>query len=615
MKKFLLLFLSMVLITSVFAQKDVIKKGNPVKSDLSKIKVLDRKVIMNAKDFFVPVGIPIGMTNYDLQTNAASTNRLIARADGTVSAVWIQYQGTGVPAAPERGSGYNYFNGTSWDFTSMAGNETVEGTTRVGWPSIIDDGSNELVLAHIMETPGIYGHTQTIGAAGSDWTQANVTGGPEGMLWPRAVSAGDNFYAIGVDDYVVAQTEVEALHFYYSDDAGSTWAYMGKMPNYNSYYHHGQGDTYAMDARDNYVAVVNFATFGDVVLWKSDDYGSNWTETIINDFPVDVYNTAGGVIIDMDTDGTADTIMSSDNTGDVIIDSNGKVHLTFSRMRYLDEDGLGDDYNYFPYYDWCLYWNEDMGPGSFAGVESPSSIDLNVSAEVDTIGWSPDLNGNGVLDFVEVASGEFPFGTYGSSLSAYSNLAIDAGDTLYVIFSTVMEGDDYLKTDAVPNAQQYRAVFVTKRDPVTGVWTDPIDVTSNDGTNAENAFPELAKYVDRDLHMYVQWDNEPGCRLDELTDPITDNFIVYKKINLDGSNSIDNINTIDVSVYPNPATDIVNIVADNINSIEVYNVIGARIMLINNNFNNINVSALSSGSYVFKITTNEGVVVKKIQIN
>lgn len=621
MKKLVTFLFGILFMFSLFAQNtDVIKTNkHAVKTDLNKIKILKRNVNVNSKSIGIPVGTPIGMTNYDLQTNSSSTDRLIRTSDGKISAVWIQYQGSDLPNAPERGSGYAFYDGTNWQYNEQSGNETVEGSQRAGWPVLLSNGTTETVVSHYRSGGGLFGRSQTIGSAGSNWAAGDLTGGPEAMLWPRGSFSGDHYYVVAVDDYVTSSADIDGLHFYYSDDAGSTWNYQAMLPNFSSYYSHGNGDVYAIDARDNYVAVVYFADFGDIILWKSNDYGSSWTESKIADFPVDAYDFQGGVIVDEDNDALADTIVSSDNTGDVIIDSNGKVHVIFSRMRYLDEDASDDGaFSYFPYSDWVLYWNEDMGEGTYSGsVTSPSFIDLQIPAAVDTIGWSPDLNDNGTLDFVDAGTGNWPFGTYYTALSSFSTMGIDSGDTLYVLFSTVMEGDNYLKTDATPNAQQYRAVFLTKRDPGTGIWSDPVDVTSVDATTAENVFPAMSKFIgdDRNIHMYVQWDNEPGLNVRGDEDPTpTNNYIVYKALNLDGQvESVNDINNMNISVFPNPTNDIVKITGDDFNKVEVYNILGQRIFISEDtDLKTINLQNLSSGSYILKIYTKKGSVVKKV---
>lgn len=616
MKKLVTFLFGILFMFSLFAQNtDVIKtKKHAVKTDLNKIKILKRNVNVNSKSISIPVGTPIGMTNYDLQSNSASTDRLIRTSDGKISAVWNQYQGSSLPSAPDRGSGYAFYDGTNWQYIEQSGNETVEGSQRAGWPVLLSNGTTETVVSHYRSGGGLFGRSQTIGSAGGNWAAEDLTGGPEPMLWPRGSFSGDYYYVVAVDD----TDPIDGLHFYYSDDAGSTWNYQGMLPNFSSYYSHGSGDVYEIDARDSVVAIVYFADYGDIVLWKSTDYGSSWAESKIADFPVDAYDFQGGHIVDEDNDGLADTIVSSDNTGDVIIDSNGKVHVIFSRMRYLDEDASDDSFSFFPYSDWVLYWNEDMGEGSYSGsVTSPSFIDLQVPAAVDTIGWSPDLDNNGTLDFVDVGTGNWPFGTYYTALSSFSTMGIDSGDTLYVLFSTVMEGDNYLKTDATPNAQQFRAVFLTKRDPGTGIWSDPVDVTSVDATAAENVFPAMSKFIgdDRNIHMYVQWDNEPGLNVRGDEDPTpTNNFIVYKALNLDGqAESVNDINNINISVFPNPTNDIVKISGDDFNKVEVYNILGQRIFISENtDLKTINLQNLSSGSYILKIYTKKGSVVKKV---
>ncbi|MFO7790917.1 MAG: T9SS type A sorting domain-containing protein [Bacteroidales bacterium] len=72
----------------------------------------------------------------------------------------------------------------------------------------------------------------------------------------------------------------------------------------------------------------------------------------------------------------------------------------------------------------------------------------------------------------------------------------------------------------------------------------------------------------------------------------------------------------DFSVYPNPTTGIVSI--DNVQgaTIEVYNMIGKRVRIIQNaDFNNqIDLSGMSEGTYLVRITSDKGVGVRKINL-
>lgn len=65
-------------------------------------------------------------------------------------------------------------------------------------------------------------------------------------------------------------------------------------------------------------------------------------------------------------------------------------------------------------------------------------------------------------------------------------------------------------------------------------------------------------------------------------------------------------------VYPVPATTTVTVEGEGINFIEVYNVMGQRIMSANTQ--EVNVSALSAGTYMFRIYTDNGVANKNVVI-
>lgn len=615
----------MVFSFSIFAQK-VEKNVTAIGGKGKVVAPAKAKYVtpqIGSKEMEIAVGVPIGRTNYDLQSNSAVAKRIIAHADGSISAVWTEDQAA-APGGTSRGTGYAYYDGSAWQYISGLGsdeNAHIESTSdKTGWPAIMSNGTEEYVVNHVPSFAGFYGWKQSKGAAGTDWTSANVTGGPEGMLWPRAASYGDNYYAIGVDDYVSVQTEIDALHFYKSEDAGATWTYGGKLPDFNNYYNNGQGDVYAIDAYENYVAIVVFGLFEDTRLWKSDDYGDTWTSMAINDFPVDAYDGTAGTEIDMDADGAADTLITTDQVGDIIIDSEGTVHAVFSRMRYLDEDA-GDDgaYSFFPFTDFLLYWNEDMGAGEWSDEYlGDNAFDMAVPAAVDTIGWSFDLDGSGIIwdGFVETntSAGEWPFGDYSSSITSSSSLGIDANNNLYCVFTTVMEGDNYIKTDAQPNPQNYRGAWLTIKDATTGVWSDPVCISDNDGTNAENIFPTLARNVQDDiLHIWVQWDNEPGLHIRGDEDNVTENYIIYKKVDLTPEVNISEVADMKLNVYPNPVADFATIENVEGATISIYNTLGAVVeTIVSDEYTTtIDMTNYAAGTYIIKVSSENGVATTK----
>jgi len=71
----------------------------------------------------------------------------------------------------------------------------------------------------------------------------------------------------------------------------------------------------------------------------------------------------------------------------------------------------------------------------------------------------------------------------------------------------------------------------------------------------------------------------------------------------------------EVSVYPNPATDVLHIDGDNIQGVAVYNLQGQCVMTETGNVNELSVSNLSRGMYIVKVTTADGVRSCKISKN
>jgi hypothetical protein len=55
----------------------------------------------------------IGETYYDLQTNSSIQNRLFVHDDRSISATWTMSPDIQTNF-PNRGTGYNYFDGVSW---------------------------------------------------------------------------------------------------------------------------------------------------------------------------------------------------------------------------------------------------------------------------------------------------------------------------------------------------------------------------------------------------------------------------------------------------------------------------------------------------------------------
>ncbi|MDN3493459.1 T9SS type A sorting domain-containing protein [Winogradskyella bathintestinalis] len=71
---------------------------------------------------------------------------------------------------------------------------------------------------------------------------------------------------------------------------------------------------------------------------------------------------------------------------------------------------------------------------------------------------------------------------------------------------------------------------------------------------------------------------------------------------------------LDVSIFPNPATDKVYIMSKNpIDSVEIYDVLGKQVNVFRHR-NELNISELNSGIYLFKIRSGDQILTKKIVV-
>lgn len=71
-----------------------------------------------------------------------------------------------------------------------------------------------------------------------------------------------------------------------------------------------------------------------------------------------------------------------------------------------------------------------------------------------------------------------------------------------------------------------------------------------------------------------------------------------------------------ISLYPNPAKDVLHIRAENIviTKVEIYSLLGGKAMVINSNFKSILIGGLLRGIYMVKVYSRDSYTVKKLII-
>ena len=156
----------------------------------SDIAVIDDKVIMSGdevlKDLIrepntvtasMRMAVPIneyivGTSTYDLQTNNTVMDRILHHHDGTISVAWTRSSEFNT-SWTDRGTGYNFYDGTAWGAQPTARLES----SRCGWPSMLATNSGkEIAIAH--NTANSYfqmTYRDTIGSSTLNWTEQIVS--------------------------------------------------------------------------------------------------------------------------------------------------------------------------------------------------------------------------------------------------------------------------------------------------------------------------------------------------------------------------------------------------------------------------------------------------------
>lgn len=553
----------------------------------------------------------IGITQYDLQSNAAVDNRLAGSTSGVVSAAWTM----SLELTPwsDRGTGYNQWD-NGW---SEEPYERIE-SVRTGWPSIVQTASGrEVVVNHAgIDTPL---RMTWRDAGASSWSEGDIPSDlTVGKLWPRMAAGG----ADGNSLHVICISTPEgnggtfldgqngALLYYRSTDGGDTWDITdGQFAELDSSAFLGfGGDTYAIHARGNTVAFAVFNDFADTFVMVSEDNGDTWTKHTIVDFPVDLYAIDTGlpeIGEDWNEDGIFSEFFNADGAGAVHVDVNSDVHVTFGEMYYMDDDTTdGGTFSYFPGVNGLAYWNESLGEDS-----------------IQSIAYAYDIDESLTLDLEE------DIALYYVSLSGMPSMASDAAGHLYVSYSAIRE-------DYTSGAQNYRHVYLVHSEDGGATWNseDACDVTPDvDYDGFESVFACLSPDVENnELHLIYQRDFEPGLNVRGDEDPADINDIVHLSIPADGLNDcaeveVENPQSVgevwadeDVRLYPNPAAAMVDLVLNVKGNVQlrVFNPIGAVVLneQVNSPLMRLDVSGWSNGLYLVEVEQNGQRIVQQLAI-
>ena len=544
----------------------------------------------------------IGNTTYPLQTNSSNHTRLVNNG-GMLSAAWTFSAGAW-NAWSDRGTGYNYFDGTTWGAIPTARLEN----DRTGFTNIVAGSFGEMTVAH--NTNAMLNHFVTRSTAGTGTWADNtslisaIPNWTYGTWWPQLAASGTYIHHIALTAPTglasgggpFTNGQDGAIVYSRSSDGGATFAVQNQVPAAFDQTHsvgYG-GDSYVMDATGNTVAMVAGGFGEDVMLAKSIDNGTTWTTDTIHDFPITLFSDQ--VISDVNNDGLADTVDTNDGSLAVLIDNNGMVHVWYGFMRILEDDIATAGISYFPGSSGIMYWNESFtgGPVQIAGLE--------------------DVGNDQVINIAD-------WGTYQVSLTSHPSAGIDAAGNIYLAYDAAVDGTD----DG--NGKAYRNVYVTASTDGGANWVTPVNVSPDNFY--EKVFPTMARTVDANVHIIYEKDDRAGHGIGS-TNPDSDNAgvvhdIVYVAVPtaaLVGVNE-NNVAITNMSVYPNPASEGSATLGVSLNNaqevtVNVVNAIGQTVTSNVHNMNaglntvNINTENLGAGVYFVNVITENGMRTERL---
>ena len=655
MKKVLLLSLSLALGFSAFAQQRVAK--NDIRSSQSRVEkvTVGNEQINPAMSNFAPQTaksvvvnrydeIEDGetmMTTYDLQSNHFCSNRMYALPNGS-AAVVCTFSHEPNQTASDRGTGYNFYNGSEWQDMPE---ERVE-SMRTGWPTIAPWGERgEILISH---TP-CRCWTREIAGEGEWEYRGELPAYPEGypytsesIGWPRITTSGDNHNII----HVVAdiQHQVSSSEIYHhqaylrSEDAENWTISYGPIAELGLGYESDGGfsaEDYALAAYGHTVAILYSGSMTNSVwMFKSTDDGLTWNARRVWEDPYEG--------IPMDDAMYTDTLFRPMN-GAIAIDKNGVAHVALNtfEMIHTEENEPG----YYTRFsgravDGIIYWN-DTQEGPIQDTEHPEYIGTSLEEHFAHPNphhaarlWWPIVDEPGYVHMVPDSTKWIGYMPMFEGYQWENDKFRDEDDYVRLFYG--VSGHPALSCDPYGNLAcafsspctrrlddngqyYYRSIYVSYRNVDNGYWDQLIDDLNDEEINfmflySENLFTLSATntYTPGEFWFGFQSDDQLGVYWGNGASQINASENTIHAIKLSQPLGIeDNHEAQDVvyGLYPNPATDYVVVKSsqDVEANISIVNLVGQTVKQFSKSLkmgeNTIGID-LKSGIYFCTISAN-----------
>lgn len=390
-----------------------------------------------------PPGVKVGSTWYDFQCNGAMANRILVtnyETERYIQMLWMAATDS-TRDANSRVPGFNNSRGSyfaAFDASDLMQpvpfgdwSKVEPANQRFGWPSIVQFSNG--VVGTPSHTPVTWWRNPE--ATDPTFSRFTVASEADSALWPRAaVTADDNVHLIY--NRAISGNEGNRTVYRRSVNRGTTWEpetpFTGPVAlggGANGLPVGGGGDSYAIAARGNTVAVLYVDGRSNLWIRLSRDGGNTWprdtNHTRVVWVPFAEYDT---VITPSVQRRTTPTSVTPNSSMDLIIDSQGSVHFAFSAFFAslgASRTSINEDFR------------DTIYPESVTGDEFRNRCGI----------YYGTFGGNSIeLVGIPGGSGWDGQGFFANRRANWGNavtpqFGIDSGDNLYMVFASMKNGD------------------------------------------------------------------------------------------------------------------------------------------------------------------------------
>lgn len=587
-----------------------------------------------------PNQVELGQTTYDWQTNRGARTWTHVWNDGKISFAYITSSYSGFD---DRGTAIVTYDSNTDSWTPSSGKVENEKT---GFGTIAQYGTNGLVIAsHIsndsVKLSGVYIATNKDNIAPNSLSAVSYLNDDNTVIHPSVMTSGANRDII----HIVAHGYTDGrLYYFRSRDGGQTWDKQNVVLPYtgsdfcpywiaNSYY-------WMETDNDNCLALVLNNLWSDGFVLYSYDDGENWEKKTYyyHPNPYGTYSADNKLYVPEYTSCRWD----SQHRLHVLYSFNGIGGSTSNATLYLGVGGVA-------------YWNEAMPyningnttsayegnliPGqpfvleneylmrdiwmSYGGLSNPTHAMWS-----EFIGYLPSLNSSGewqnpyMYGFSPWTNDEerAKHGRYRHGVCSFPVLCDIPGTEGLIAVWCAMD-----KNHKDSSGYYYYHLFASYSLDNGSTWSHPYHLTaSSEFNNKELVYPQaavinnklvIAVQQDGTAGSYVQYDGSTG----QHDSNAFDNFYIGLTYDLEeyfGITSVAENESLQCSLYPNPANDILNVESINpITCCEIYSIEGSLVCRTENCSEkvNINIAELPTGTYLIKIYS-DGITQNKMFI-